>query len=396
MARSAGVSAFLPMLMPSTPFQRARRTLRMNASTPTLLKPKRLMIAWRLSRRKRRGRALPGCGRGVTVPTSRKPKPSAPKASMCSAFLSSPAARPMGFANSMPIARTGARMTGGEKSAATPAVRSASWWAFSASSEKRKGRASPYRLTECRPALHPWSGGQDGATRRRRSPRSLELRLVRHLRALADPVAEIEIGQAEALALLDLPEHVVGAEARAPAVGLVERIDRREAVGQVIDDRYHHQLACLAEFDEARIDAALQQEVGVLVAAIVVHAAAGMALGLVAQIERVVLEPELERLHMRGERRMRLPRAALRAVGLELAHRNAHRHARAAGVAMRAVREDAAAAKAGLDEIAVQLGVDEMARRRHLRTRHPVRQVAARVGGRYVKLQYGMRQVVKS
>src|SRR3954451_15782829 len=62
------------MLMPSTPFQRARRTLSMKAARPTLLKPKRLMIAWRAGRRKRRGRGLPGCARGVTVPTSKKTK----------------------------------------------------------------------------------------------------------------------------------------------------------------------------------------------------------------------------------------------------------------------------------------------------------------------------------
>ena len=38
---------------------------------------------------------LPGCASGVTVPTSTKPKPIAPKASMQRPFLSSPAARPI-------------------------------------------------------------------------------------------------------------------------------------------------------------------------------------------------------------------------------------------------------------------------------------------------------------
>src|SRR6185503_5567886 len=112
--------------------------------------------------------------------------------------------------------------------------------------------------------------------------------------------------------------------------------------------------------------------------------------------ERVVLEAELERLRVRGQGLVLLPGAALRAVGVELPDRDAHRHAGAAGVAMRAVSEDAAAAEAGLDQVAVQLGVDEMARRRDLGARHAVRQVAARIRRRYVELQYCVRQVVKS
>src|SRR4051812_27393415 len=65
----------------------------------------------------------------------------------------------------------------------------------------------------------------------------LELRLVRHLRALADPVAQVQVRQAKAPALLDLPHHVIGAEARAAPVGLVEGVDRRQAIGQEVDDR---------------------------------------------------------------------------------------------------------------------------------------------------------------
>src|SRR4051794_23888618 len=121
-----------------------------------------------------------------------------------------------------------------------------------------------------------------------------------------------------------------------------------------------------------------------------------MALRLVAQVERIVLEAEFERLDMRDERLVLLPRAALRAAGDEIGYRDAYRHAGAAGVAMRPVGEDAAAPEAGLDEIAIKLGVDEVARRRHLRARHPVRQVAAGIGRSYVELQDCVRKVVKS
>lgn len=51
---------------------------------------------------KMRGFGLPSCGAGVTEPTSTKPKPIANRPSIASAFLSKPAARPMGFENFLP------------------------------------------------------------------------------------------------------------------------------------------------------------------------------------------------------------------------------------------------------------------------------------------------------
>jgi hypothetical protein len=55
----------------------------------------------------------------------------------------------------------------------------------------------------------------------------------------------------------------------------------------------------LAEFHQARIDAALQQELGVLVDAVVVHAAAAVAAALVAQVELVVLGHKAQAQHTR-------------------------------------------------------------------------------------------------
>ena len=63
-------------------------------SAPSLLKPIRLTIARSAGSRNSRGCGLPGCGSPVTVPTSTCPKPSAARASMPTAFLSKPAARP--------------------------------------------------------------------------------------------------------------------------------------------------------------------------------------------------------------------------------------------------------------------------------------------------------------
>src|SRR5690242_19330267 len=289
------------------------------------------MMARASGSRKRRGVGLPGCGRGVTPPSSMKPKPSAASASTFCASLSSPAASPTGLGKSRPMTRTGASRIGPEKKRAASASRRVSSCAVSGSSEKRSGRASEYSMLARVPPPQPAPGAADEALDR------LELRLVRHLRAFADPVAEVEVGQAQALARLDLPQHVVGAEARAAPVGLVEGVDRRKAVGQVVDDRHHDELAVLAELDQPRVDATLQEKVRILVAAVVVHAAARMALGLVAQVKRVVLEAKLQRLRCGDEAAVLLERAALRAVGGELGGRDAHRHAGAAGIAVRAV-----------------------------------------------------------
>ena len=57
------------------------------------------------SRRKTRGRGLPGCGRGVTVPISTKPKPEPQQRSGTRASLSKPAAMPIGFGKSRPQRR---------------------------------------------------------------------------------------------------------------------------------------------------------------------------------------------------------------------------------------------------------------------------------------------------
>ncbi len=72
----------------------------------------RLIIASCSGKRNKRGLGLPGCARGVTVPTSIKPKPSLSRPTKCSAFLSKPAAKPTGLGNFKPITSTGASKRG--------------------------------------------------------------------------------------------------------------------------------------------------------------------------------------------------------------------------------------------------------------------------------------------
>jgi hypothetical protein len=63
-------------------------------STPLLLNPSRFIKYFSFLFLKILGLGLPGCGLGVTVPTSIKPIPRRARQSTYSAFLSSPAAIP--------------------------------------------------------------------------------------------------------------------------------------------------------------------------------------------------------------------------------------------------------------------------------------------------------------
>jgi len=123
----------------------------MNASTPPLLNPIRLMSALAAGSRNMRGRGLPGCARGVTVPTSIKPKPSAPSASIYAPSLSRPAASPTGLGNFTPITVRGRGATRPPMQPERPIACarlswfSVKWCASSGSIENSSGRASGYR-----------------------------------------------------------------------------------------------------------------------------------------------------------------------------------------------------------------------------------------------------------
>jgi len=91
------------MLIPSTPLYLDAFTFSTKLSTPKLLKPKRFTIPCASFTLNKRGLGLPGCGRGVTVPISIKPKPNAAMPSITAPFLSKPAAKPTGFGKVIPI-----------------------------------------------------------------------------------------------------------------------------------------------------------------------------------------------------------------------------------------------------------------------------------------------------
>ena len=99
-----------------------------------------------------RGLSLPGCGLGVTVPTSIKPKPSAAIPFTQAAFLSKPAAKPTRLEKRHPNNSIGSSMGAGKKHfakpllPATPSKPSVRSWATSGLSEKSNGLSCLYMI----------------------------------------------------------------------------------------------------------------------------------------------------------------------------------------------------------------------------------------------------------
>ena len=88
---------FGPIFTPSKPICFLDLILSKTFFDPKLLKPSLLIRASSSTSLKTLGLGFPYCWRGVTVPTSTKPKPSLNNELYTSAFLSKPAAIPIGF-----------------------------------------------------------------------------------------------------------------------------------------------------------------------------------------------------------------------------------------------------------------------------------------------------------
>src|SRR3569623_2374432 len=135
-------SLFAPRLIPTIPRLGRAASRRAAASPPPLLNPMRLITARSRVRRNSRGLGLPGCGNGVTEPTSAKPKPSPSNASGTSPSLSKPTAMPSGFGKSIPATVVASGPPGGigEPEGRNFSARIARRCAASGSSANNKGR----------------------------------------------------------------------------------------------------------------------------------------------------------------------------------------------------------------------------------------------------------------
>src|SRR5690606_5596139 len=151
----------------------------------------------------------------------------------------------------------------------------------------------------------------------------------------------------------------------------------------------------IAELDQACVDAAGEQELCVLSAAVVIHAAARMTALLVARIQVVVFRRPRQFGHEGTQALVRAPGAALAAAGREAGGVDPHRDAGATVIAVRPIGKKPAAAKTLLDQLRIRPRVDQVPGGGHLRARLAPGQVAAWVRGSRVELQRREREFFK-
>jgi hypothetical protein len=84
----------------------------------------------------------------------------------------------------------------------------------------------------------------------------------------------------------------------------------------------------------------------------------------------------------------------LRSIWPEGRYRDPHRDTGPTAIAIRAIGETPAAAKAPPDKLAINLGIDQMAWRGDLGPGNAFGQVTARIGGRRIKLERREREIV--
>ena len=200
--------------------------------------------------------------------------------------------------------------------------------------------------------------------------------------------------QPQALAEFDLPDHVVGAKAGVGQVGIEERINGRQAVFQLVDDADHAQGVAVAKLDQMGADVALEQEMAVLLAAVLIHAAAGVTRHLVAAIQAVMLRIKLQPHQRRRKISVAFLSAVLGAISGVFIGQNPHRYAGLAMVAIGSIGEGARTAKTQADQLAVGRRVDQITRCSDLGACEFPGQVAARVGRGGVKLKLCRRDVI--
>lgn len=126
-----------------------------------------------------------------------------------------------------------------------------------------------------------------------------------------------------------------------------------------------------------------------------VHAAAGVTQCLVAQVECVMFWVECQVEYPNLEVLVSAPCTTLTAVGFEVLDFDTQRLAGVATVAVRAVSEHAAAAKALFHEVRIDLILNQVAGRGDLGSCRTMGQIAALVARRGIKLKSLYREILK-
>src|SRR5436190_19348099 len=124
----------------------------------------------------------------------------------------------------------------------------------------------------------------------------------------------------------------------------------------------------------------------VLLAAVLIHAATGVAIPLIAKVKRVMLAIVRQFTPNRRQNAVNSRSSSLASAGPEALDRHPHRDARATVIAIGAVGECTAAAESKTNQFAIDTRVDEVTGRRHLRARRALREIAAAIRRRRIGL----------
>ena len=187
--------------------------------------------------------------------------------------------------------------------------------------------------------------------------------LVSHLLRAVDPVAEIDVRQAESAGLLDMVENHEAAEGAAGVMRRIEGIDQRQPVRQPVGEANRVERAgalivarrlAQAVFDELGVDVGVLDHHGEVERRHIGHAALGMASVEIGAEQGEMLVGRLRRDQVPDEIGVHAQRPALAFVGAEIVDQHPHRHAGPAALASGPVCDGLRAAEAGLGKEVVQ------------------------------------------
>src|SRR5205085_4558791 len=184
-----------------------------------------------------------------------------------------------------------------------------------------------------------------------------ETRLVGHLRALGDPVAEVDKGKTLPTALLDQPEDAPGAEALLAAARIIKGVDRRKPIIEPVEQRHRRERPVrIAEFGDRGADRAVFDHAAVIGVAHVGHVAVAVARLLIGGEQAELLGGGPAGDQPSGEAAIEVPHPARRACIGEPLDGDPHRHAGGALAAGGAVGEAMAAPEPGARQIVIERG----------------------------------------
>lgn len=147
--------------------------------------------------------------------------------------------------------------------------------------------------------------------------------------------------------------------------------------------------ARISKFDKSCIYLALKQKLRVLVATILIHSTTGMARGLIAKIQIVVLRNIGQIGYPCTQVAVAGTGSALASGRPEIFYLHPDRGAGLTSVTVRPIGKDPAAPKAIFHQFRIDVRIDQMRWRSDLRPCLPIVQIAAGIRGRCIELERG-------